>query len=210
MEKNPLIEFGTIPITSDAVVSCFEHLASPEKKVQALEKDGQIIRLKRGLYVVNSELTGKPIDARLCANHIYGPSYVSLQWALRWYGLIPERVYTMTSVTTKRSRDFETPIGSFSFYQVPNDYYAIGLRIVAENGVSCLMATPEKALCDLIQHDRYVPNQSQKALWQYLEEDIRFDTDELKNFDVSIIEECIQKGNKKSILTNLIKIIKKL
>jgi len=210
MEKNPLIEFGTIPITSDAIVSCFEHLSSPEKKVQALEKDGQIIRLKRGLYVVNSELTGKAIDARLCANHIYGPSYVSLQWALRWYGLIPERVCTMTSVTTKRSRDFETPIGSFSFYQVPKDYYTIGLRIVAEDGISCLMASPEKALCDLIQYDRYVPNQSQKALWQYLEEDIRFDTDELKNFDVTIIEECIDKGNKKSVLTNLLKIIKKL
>ena len=210
MERNPLIDFGAIPLRKDTIAACFGDLSSPEKKVLALEKDGQLIRLKRGLYVVSSDVTGKPIDARLCANHIYGPSYVSLHWALRWYGLIPERVHQMTSVTTKRSRDFVTPIGNFSFYQVAKDYYPIGIRIVQENGTSCMMASPEKALCDLILYDNYVPHQSQKALWAYLEEDIRLDTDELKNFDTSIIEACANTGIKVNILNNLIKIIKKL
>ena len=79
-----------------------------------------------------------------------------------------------------------------------------------EGGTTTLMASPEKALCDTILHDRYINGQSQIGLWRYLEEDIRFDTDALRDFDVSIIEQCAQFGRKTKILQNLIKIIKKL
>ena len=71
------------------------------------------------------------------------------------------------------------------------------------------MASPEKALCDMILYDSYLPPQSIKGLEQYLEEDIRFDTDALNDFDVGIIEACAQTGRKEQILNNLIKIIKK-
>ena len=107
MKENPLLQLGNIPVQTGTRAVCFGYLSSPREKIRAVEKDGQLIRLKRGLYVVDERVSGKPVNVRLCANHIYGPSYVSLQWALRWYGLIPERVYTMTSVTTKRSRTFE-------------------------------------------------------------------------------------------------------
>ena len=83
MERNPLIDFGAIPLRKDAIAACFGDLSSPEKKVLALEKDGQLIRLNRCLYVVSIYVTGKPIDARLCSNHIYGSSFVLLYWALR-------------------------------------------------------------------------------------------------------------------------------
>lgn len=208
MVKNPLLQFGNIPISSGTLKSCFANLSAPEKKILALEKDEQIIRLKRGLYVVNSEVSRKHVNAALCANHIYGPSYVSQHWALRWYGLIPERVYTITSVTTKRTREFNNALGRFTYEQVKPDYFSIGIRSIEEKGVSFLMAGREKALCDFILHDKYVPSQSVKSLWQYLEEDIRFDVDELSKFDVSIIEACAQTGRKENILNNLIKIIK--
>lgn len=207
MTKNPLIQFGQVPIQMGTLMSCFPNLSAPEKKILALEKSGELIRLKRGLYVVNEEISGKPIDSKLCANHLYGPSYVSRQWALRWYGLIPERVFLMTSVTTKRTRSFDTPIGSFSFTQVPKDYFPIGVRMEKTNGCFSLMATPEKALCDMILSDNYVPNLSVIRLEEYLEEDIRFDTDALKEFDVSIIDACAKTGRKTTILNNLIKII---
>lgn len=207
MIKNPLLQFGQIPIQMGTLMSCFPNLSAPEKKIQALEKSGELIRLKRGLYVVNEVVTGKPIDSKLCANHLFGPSYVSLQWALRWYGLIPERVFLMTSVTTKRSRCFDTSIGSFSFMQVPKAYFPIGVRMEEENGCNSLIATPEKALCDTILSDNYVPEQSIVRLEQYLEEDIRFDTDALKDFDASIIEACARTGRKTAILNNLIKLI---
>jgi len=210
MRINPLLQLGNIPIQTGTLVSCFDDLYAPSKKIHALEKDGQLIRLKRGLYVVDERVSGKPINVRLCANHIYGPSYVSLQWALRWYGLIPERVFTMTSITTKRTRMFENSLGRFTYYQVKPDYFSIGIRSVEENGVYCLMASPEKALCDAILYDSYLPSQSVVRLEQYLEEDIRFDVDALADFDVSTIEACAKTGRKEQILNNLIKIIKKL
>ena len=113
MKKNPLIQYGDIPVSGKMIESNYQQLGVPGKKIQSLEKEGELIRLKRGLYVVNPEISGKQISMPLCANHIYGPSYVSLRWALRWYGLIPEQVYRMTSTTIKRSRSFETPIGCF-------------------------------------------------------------------------------------------------
>lgn len=192
-----------------AIAACFQHLSSPSEKIRALEKDGQLIRLKRGLYVVSDEVSGKPVNACLCANHIYGPSYVSLHWALRWYGLIPERVHTMTSVTTKRSRMFENSLGRFTYEQVKPEYFAIGVNSIEEDGVTFMMASREKALCDMILHDTYLPPQSVKGLWQYLEEDIRLDVDELSTFDVSIIEACAKLGKKENILNNLIKILKR-
>ncbi len=209
MKKNPLIQYGDIPVSGKMIESDYQQLGAPAKKIQSLEREGDLIRLKRGLYVVNPEISGKPICMPLCANHIYGPSYVSLRWALRWYGLIPEQVYRMTSTTIKRSRSFETPIGYFDYYQVKPSYFSIGLRIVQEEGVSFMMATPEKALCDFILFDSYLPNRSVKRLMQYLEEDLRFDMDELTDFDVKIIESCTEQGGKKSILNNLIKIIQR-
>ena len=209
MKANLLVKLGNVPVQTSTVAACFDYLSSPSEKIRALEADGQLIRLKRGLYVVSDEVSGKPINACLCANHIYGPSYVSLQWALRWYGLIPERVYTMTSITTKRSRMFENALGRFTYGQVKPEYFAIGVNSVEEDGVSFLMASREKALCDMILHDTYLPPQSIKGLWQYLEEDIRFDVEELATFDISIIESCAKFGRKENILNNLIKIIKR-
>lgn len=209
MKINPLVKLGNVPVQNGAIAACFQHLSSPSEKIRALEKDGQLIRLKRGLYVVSDEVSGKPVNACLCANHIYGPSYVSLHWALRWYGLIPERVHTMTSVTTKRSRMFENSLGRFTYEQVKPEYFAIGINRIEEDGVTFMMASREKALCDMILHDTYLPPQSVKGLWQYLEEDIRLDVDELSTFDVSIIEACAKLGKKENILNNLIKILKR-
>jgi hypothetical protein len=79
---------------------------------------------------------------------------------------------------------------------------------VTEDGVTFLIASREKALCDMILHDSYLPQQSVKGLWQYLEEDLRLDVDELPTFDVSIIEACAKTGRKETILNNLVKIIK--
>ena len=202
------MQFAGIPVSGAAIRSCFPDLASPEKKVQALEKSGEFIRLKRNLFIINKELTGKETDARLCANHIYGPSYVSFQWALRHYGMIPEQVFLMTSATTKRSRSFETPLGNFNYVQVPAPYFPIGVSCWEEQGIGFLMATREKALCDTILLDDFVPRQSIKSLVAYLEEDIRLDMDILTELDLNIIEQCSRIGRKSQIFQNLIKTIK--
>lgn len=207
MMRHPLLQFAGIPVSGADIKSCYPNLSSPEKKILALEKSGELIRLKRNLYIVNEELCGKKTDVRLCANHLYGPSYVSLQWALRYYGMIPELVYSMTCVTTKRSRSFDTPIGNFQYMQVPPIYFPIGISSVEENGVCFLMASREKALCDTILYDDFVPHKSVKALTTYLEEDMRLDMDVLSELDTTTIESCAKVGRKTQILTNLIKII---
>lgn len=184
--------------------------ADSAKKLAGMERSGEIIRLKRGLYVVNGSDFGYPPSMPICSNHIYGPSYVSLQWALSYYGLIPERVYAMTAITIKRSRDFSNKLGRFTYMQVPEQYFAIGLRNERNDGANFLIASPEKALCDTILSDMYVPNLSVVALRRYLEDDIRFDMDELACFDTEIIRECAECGRKKSTLNNLIKIIEQL
>ena len=208
-KKNSLLQFAGVPVSGADIKSCFPGLASPEKKVQALEKSGELIRLKRNLFIINEELTGRETDVRLCANHIFGPSYVSFQWALRHYGLIPEQVFLMTSATTKRSRLFETPIGNFRYIQVPGSYFPVGVESREDNGISFLMASPEKALCDTILLDNFVPDQSIKSLAVYLEEDLRLDMDILGELDVNIIGQCSLSGRKAQTFRNLIKLIKR-
>ena len=88
-----LNEIGPVPVTTSIIESLYPELKSPDKKVVWLEKNGYIIRLKRGLYVVNPEHSGKTLSSELIANHLYAPSYISMSTALRYYGLIPEAVY---------------------------------------------------------------------------------------------------------------------
>lgn len=207
--RNTLRQLTNIPVEASVIASCYPHLSATGEKVRALQRHRQILRLKRGLYVVNPAESGRDIDVRLCANHIYGPSYVSLQWALRWYGLIPERVHTITSITTKRSRRFENSLGRFTYRQVSPEYFSIGLTQAEASGAICLMATPEKALCDVIVSEHYVPARSVSGLYRFLEEDLRVDVDALSDFDTAIIESCAQVGMKREILYNLLKIVKR-
>ena len=180
---------------------------SPAAKLSALEKNGDIIRLKRGLYVLNGGALGYPISAPICAQHIYGPSYLSMQWALSYYGLIPEQTYVYTSMTTKRTRLFDTPLGRYSYHQVASDYYPIGITMQTIDNWTCLVASPEKALADTILMDMYVPYNSRKALATYLEEDLRMDMGAVMRMDTSILQSCAQSGRKQQTLNNLIHII---
>ena len=85
-----LTEIGTIPVTTSIIESLYPELKSANKKVTWLEKQGFIIRLKRGLYVANPKHSGKTLSSELIANHLYTPSYISMSTALRYYGLIPD------------------------------------------------------------------------------------------------------------------------
>jgi len=77
-----LEHFRNIPIESSALQNLMNSYKFPRNKVSALEKRGQVIRLKKGLYVVSEKISRKPITRELIANHLYGPSYLSLETAL--------------------------------------------------------------------------------------------------------------------------------
>lgn len=203
-----LKQFGIIPINYSVLETVFKDYRSPKDKIANLEKNGSIIRLKKGVFVVSPELSEQKISRELVANHLYGPSYISLESALSFYGLIPEKVYSVRSVTTKRARHFETAIGNYDYITVPDVYYSIGIRQeIINNEYAYLIASPEKAICDMILSARNFRIQSAKAMQLFLEEDMRIDLSSIEKFDTDIIRNCIDVGKKKNELSNLLKVI---
>lgn len=203
-----LAPLQNVPISTHELKGVFGDLSAPQAKINRLEQEGYLISLKRGLYLVASKISGKMPDLSLVANHIYSPSYVSLHYALRYYGLIPEYVHSVTSITTNHSREFSNSIGNFWYYQVSPAYFPIGIHTVETEGTNSLMATPEKALCDLIQFSKHVPSRSMISMLQFLEEDIRFDIDILHDFNINILEACESCAHNRQAITNLIKLCK--
>lgn len=203
-----LNQFGIIPIDTAALKAALDDYKSPKDKITTLEQSGLLIRLKRGLFVVAPMVHSQPLSKELIANHIYGPSYISLQTALSFYGLIPERVHTVCSMTTKRSSSFINPLGNFDYISVPAAYFAIGIRQeIVNNNYAYLIATPEKALCDMIVETKGLKLQSIKAMQNYLEEDLRIDLSVIEHYDVDIIYQCMELGSKKRELTLLYKLL---
>ena len=204
-----LTQFGNIPIDINVLKSLLVTYAKPANKIEALVNDGTLIRLKRGLFVVSPKMSGQRLSTELIANHIYGPSYVSMESALRYYGLIPESVYLTRSMTLKRSKKFKNTIGTFGYIQCSEDYYPIGIRQEYSGEATFLIASPEKALCDMIAftsnlHPRFI-----KAMEIYLEENLRFDMEQLQNFDTKILRAIAKVSKKKDDINNLIKIIER-
>ena len=120
-------------------------------KVKRLLADGKLIRIRRGLYWVPST-TGSPEKPHPfeLAQCIYYPSYISLESALSFHGLIPEAVYVITSVCTKRSKTFHTPLGHFSYQHLPPENFYIEVELVKKDQFQFLIAKPWKAICDYI------------------------------------------------------------
>ena len=112
---------------------------------------GDIVNIRRGLYCLSDVLRKNQLNPYVIAQHIYGPSYISLQSALRWHGWIPEAVYSTTSVCYKQSRDFDTPLGNFSYSRVPQKVFYAGVdHQTDEGGNIFLIASPLKALADYV------------------------------------------------------------
>ncbi len=105
--------------------------------------NGKLQRLRRGIY----SFTGANVDPYLIANTIYTPSYISLETALSYYGLIPEVVYTITSITTKPTREFNFNDINYSYQSIKMVAFT-GYVPLDKNNTKILIATPEKALAD--------------------------------------------------------------
>jgi predicted transcriptional regulator of viral defense system len=203
---NKLEQFGIIPVDFATLASIFSDYRFPKDKIAGLEKSGDLIRLKKGTYIVSPKIHNQHISKELIANHLYGPSYVSFESALSFYGLIPERVYNIHSMTIKRARTFPTPIGTFEYTTAEKRYFEIGIhQKIIEARYAWLIASPEKALCDIIVATPLLRIQSVKALQTFLEEDLRVDLSMIKNFDAEIVRRCMACGKKKTAFTQLYK-----
>jgi hypothetical protein len=166
------------------LVSYLHGYAKPRDRISMLLADGSLIRVRKGLYVFGESYRRAPLSRELLANLIYGPSYVSLDYALSHYGMIPERVENVTSVTTGESRRFSTPFGVFTYRPLPPRRYAPGIRWSGEGDARCLMASPEKALVDKVWTDKRFSPANLKDFNAYLFEDLRMDVQRLSSLDL--------------------------
>jgi hypothetical protein len=164
------------------LIDHLQNYANPNGKITRLLKKRDIIRVKKGLYVFGKQYRRSPVNRAVLANLIYGPSYVSGHYALSHYGLIPELVETVTSMTTQRNKEFNTPFGHFEYQFLRTSRYSVGVNwLHIGNGLHCLFASPEKALADLIakQHDL----KHEKDVFEYLTDDLRVEETSLSDLD---------------------------
>ena len=200
---NILRPLGNVPVSTAVLKSLLTDYSNPNARIKLWAEQGYLVPLKRGLYAVSQEITQQEPCLGLIANHLYSPSYVSLQFALRQYGLIPERVMLVTNITTCHARCFNNSFGSFAYHNVPRAYFAIGVTSRTEGAASYMIATPEKALVDTILFTSKVPN-SLVGLEQFLKEDMRFDMDILHDMNIPLLQTIVEVAPKQTIIQNLI------
>ncbi|MEI8365351.1 MAG: hypothetical protein WCF65_02940 [Parachlamydiaceae bacterium] len=176
------------------LMSCLSQYKSPRSKVTHLLRSGEVIRVKKGLYVFGEKQRRSMLSLEILANQIYGPSYVSCEYALAFYGLIPEHVVEVTSVTTKKKKNYETPICRFSYAPIPARLFSTGFTLLqVDDNKSALIATPEKALADLL-YIRRIKIKTPSDLEALLFEDLRLDPTGVKKMHIGVLSDILKAG----------------
>lgn len=116
------------------------------RRLHEWQKKGYIKKIIKGYYIFSDLECTEEVLFEI-ANRIYPPSYISSEMALSYYHLIPESVYGVTSVSPRRTYQFQTPIAEFSYRSIKPELF-FGYKIVKYDGRSYKIATPEKALLD--------------------------------------------------------------
>lgn len=169
--------------------------ASPKARLTRMLKAGTLVQVRRGLFVEEGNA-----PRRALAPVIYGPSYISFQYALSAHGLIPERVPVITCASFGKNRDkvFRTPLGEYRYLYLPSAVYPYGLRLEEEDGASYLLASPEKALCDAVYK---TPSAATiEEIETLLLDDWRIERDSLLALDHAFIDWIAPLYRRKSLL----------
>jgi len=143
---------------------------------------GKYIPVIRGIYETNENTPGY-----FLSSYIYGPSYLSFEYALSFYGIIPERVnnYTMATFNKRKKKTYVTSFGTFIYRDVPKAAYPFEIRAIEENSYVYFLASKEKAICDTLYSSK--PIYSIKQLKELMFEDFRIDVDEFSKLDMDKI-----------------------
>ena len=208
---HPLLQFGAVPLARESLDELLSTYSRPNDKVSEWMREGALQPLRRGLYVAGQPLRAGPVCLPLLANHLYGPSCVSLDYALARHGLIPEGVAEVTSVTPKPSRSLHNGLGRFRYHHLPLPYYAVGQELgQSTDGLSFLITSPAKALCDRLVLSRGLGQLSRGAMGQWLLEDLRLDAELLGQLDLADIRGCLATGFKRRQLGTLLTVVETL
>lgn len=194
------------PLTRQLMISLLKEYKRPNDKISELIKSGDLTSIKNGLYIPGKRSKVPVPEPFLIANHLWGPSYVSFESALSFWGFIPERVFEISSVTVKITKRYKTSAGRFTYRHAELPYYSYGIintRLTEKQRV--LIACPEKAICDKIAMTPGVQLRSPKQVIEFLVEDLRIDTDKIQELGVEMINSWISAAPKKDSLKMLVK-----
>lgn len=193
------------PLTHQILSDVLTAYRRPNDKINDLVRSGLLISLRRGLYIPGPELDLPLPHSFLIANHLRGPSYVSLETALAHWGMIPERVYEINSITLKTSHVYDTAVGRFAYRHLNAPYYSFGLqRIELRDSQFALIASPEKAICDKIITTAGITLRSQSQTIAFLLEDLRMNEEVLTSLNLNTIFCWIADAPKASSLQMLV------
>ena len=181
----------------------YANYSNPLDKIKRDVDSGVLIRLNRGLYE-----TDNSVNPYLLASFILSPSYLSFDFALSYYGLIPEKVISITSASLnlRKNKTFINKFGRYEYSDIPVEAFSEGLTYLEEGDYIVKIATKEKAICDSLCKWR-VTN-SVKDLKQLLFIDKRIDIDEFSSCDFKLMKR-LASLYKKTNLKQLIKLIRK-
>lgn len=170
-------------ITNSIAKHNLKDYSNKNNKISRDIKDKKLYKIITGLYETNPNTPGY-----LLANSIYGPSYISFEYALSFYGLIPERVTTITCATfnKKKKKKYNTNFGIFTYRDIPILAYPEEVLLKEENNYSYQIATPEKALCDKLYTLAPLNNYSNLEIMLF--NDLRIDVEEFNKLDVDKID----------------------
>lgn len=163
----------------DLVIKNYNDYSNKNTKLLRDIKDKKLFKIVNGLYETDSNTPGY-----LLASSIYGPSYISFEYALSYYELIPERVTTITCATfeKKKKKEYITDFGTFTYRDVPSSAYPEEIILKEENNYSYQIATPEKALCDKLYS--LSPLFNYTNLENMLFNDLRIDEEAFNKLDI--------------------------
>lgn len=203
---SPLQPYEGLVVRHSTLMSLLSDYQAPNFKIHRWLDEGQLISLKRGLYAVPSPAS--TLSLPLMANHLYGPSYVSMEFMLSYYGVIPERVAQITSVTTRRGKQFSNTLARFSFQHLPPNFYALDIkRIIAAPRTAFMAASLEKAVCDWLVLTPNLKIYSTKALRELLLDDMRMDDTVLNELDIGKVISFAEVGYKSTRLKWLVRLL---
>lgn len=172
MDFNQLLKVAQgLPVVDSRVLSLGRKNSLPLKvQISRWVKSGRLIQLKRGIYLLAEPFRKTAFSEFYIANILKTPSYVSMEKAMEFYGLIPEAVRVYTSVTTKRPQFFETPVGNYAYQHVKSSLFW-GYTSLSMDGQTVFMAAPEKALLDFfyLKHVKATPDYLKELRLQNLE-----------------------------------------
>lgn len=123
-------EYAETPISRHLILELLSEYQRPNDKISELLKSKELISIRRGLYITGPKMDLPSPETFLIANHLRGPSYVSLESALSYWNMIPERAYEISSVTIKTSKKYKNQVRRFSYQQLKTPYYSYGIRSI--------------------------------------------------------------------------------